>query len=72
MLYALRVRPRVAGVKEVLIDAANLIEAEWRGRKVCDEQMWAYISVAPAVIADEASHPMPKAEVKKKAERVGA
>jgi len=71
MLYKMRVRPRVAGVREELIDAASQAEAEWRGRLVCDEQQWVFISIAPAVIADAKSHPWPAKAAEKKAERVG-
>lgn len=72
MLYRLRCRQQVAGVKDHFIDAEDQVEADWRGRAVCDEKMWVFISCAPAVIADGKTHPMPKADAAKKTARVGA
>lgn len=72
MLYILRVRQTPMGVQEKFIEAKDQIEAEWRGRTVCEEQLWRFISVTKAVIADEQSHPMPKVIAEKKTARIGA
>lgn len=70
MLFTLRYRHGVC--HDGLIEADDLPEADWRGRKLCDEQAWTFVYVKPAVLADKKSHPMPKAQAEKVTARVGA
>lgn len=72
MLFTLRVRERGAARDVGFVEADDLLEAQWRGRKYCEGAQRDYISVTPAVVADKKSHPMPKEAVEKVKERVGA